>query len=879
MKRVSAAVVTSLFLVSFALIALQLFYMRALSVIRYHHFSYLVISTALLGFGVSGTYLTFAYRRIAAHFHRASTRVLLAFSVSIPVSYTLVKVLPIDIRYLLYSADQVLILIIYNLLVLLPFFFGAVFIGLCLRYYRDSIPVLYGVNLFASGLGGLGALWVMHLLPAETLPLTPAVAGVVAQVAWAVETPAGQKKWRGLSRGPGHLGGVGDTMSGRRVRAAALRLPAWGAVLVGLLCAVAGFLLPVESGIDQYKSLAQIRRLERQGDARHILTDYSPRMRMDLYEVPSLHQTLFAGPMSESAPPPQLTVLFDGQVAGSLFKIDRAEEAKILDATPQSLPYRMVRGRELQNRGTPSRALLLDEVGGTNVWLARRFGVQDITVLQPAEILRESFQQDLREKGGNVFLSAGVEAIGRPPRLYLERTTQNYHIIQIASAEGMPAGSSGLQSLHENYLLTTQGIAACLERLHDNGLVAVTRGIQSPPRDNIKLFAMCYEALRLAGIKHPEHHLLQARNYLAVSTLVSSTPINPETVERFRSECRELGMDVEYFPGIRSSEIEQLNRIQGPPGKAYSYYHHAAMQLVSGNAAQFYDSWAYDVQPPTDQKPYFHNFFKWSSFDAFVDAYGGSFLRRMELGYVVLALTFVEICLVAFVLIVLPLWLGRLRKSREDGEETAGGRYSLQAAEKESRLRGWRIPVLLHFGGIGFGFMFLEMVMIQKLGHFLGDPIYSAAAVITSILVCAGVGSSLQDSLPWAAVKRIRSAAALVGAFAAGSILFLDPLLDLFIEYSIAIRFTVALLVLAPLAFCMGWMLPAGMQMIRSDAPVLIPWAWGINGFASVAAGPLALMLSIAVGFPGVILCAVGCYALAGAASWIWPREARARQP
>ena len=837
MRRLTGAVVTSLFLVSFALIALQLFYMRALSVIRYHHFSYLVISTALLGFGVSGTYLTFTYNRISRHFQAASRRVLLAFSASIPVSYTLVKLLPIDIRYLLYSVDQVLILMVYNLLVLLPFFFGAVFIGMCLRYYRDSIPVLYGVNLFASGLGGLGALWVMHLLPAETLPLTPAAAGVLAQVAWAARAhPA--------------LGGRG--------RWVAERPAGWIAATAGLVCALAGFLLPVESGIDQYKSLAHIRRLEGQGDAEHIYTEYSPRMRLDLYEAPSLHQTLFAGPMAETAPPPQLTVLFDGQVAGTLFRIDSADEAAILDSTPQSLPYRLLR-----DRGSTGRALLLGEVGGTNVWMAKRFGIRNVSVLQPAEILLRSYKRELRGKGGEVFSSEGVETIGRPARLYLERASRSYDIIHIASAEGMPAGTSGLQSLHEDYLLTREGIAACLEHLRQNGFVSITRGIQSPPRDNIKVFAMFLEALKLARVEQPERHLLQARNYLAVTTLVSLTPIEAGLAQRFRAECRELGMDVEYFPGIRSSEIEQQNLIEGPPGKQYSYYHHAALQLLRGKAGEFYDAWAYNVRPPTDQRPYFHNFFKWSSYESFVNAYGGGFLRRMELGYIVLVLTFIEICAVAFVLILLPLWLGRLRRGPQKEPEAVG----IGAGPP-----GRRLPVLLHFGGIGFGFMFLEMVMIQKLAHFLGDPIYSASAVITSILVCAGIGSSLQDRLPWPAKQRIRSAAALVILLAAGSILCMDPLLDLFIEYSTLLRFLVALLILAPLAFFMGWMLPSGMQMIRGEAPDLIPWAWGINGFTSVAAGPLAVILSIAIGFPGVILCAACCYATAGAAAWLWPK-------
>lgn len=817
MKKISFNVVITLFLVSFALIALQLFYMRALSVIRYHHFSYLVISTALLGFGASGTYLTFAYQSITEHFAISARNILFAFTLSIPLSYTLIKVLPLDTRYLLYSADQFFLLIVYNLLVLIPFFFGATFIGMCLRNYRDSIPLLYGVNLFASGLGGLGSLMVMHVLPAETLPLTPVIAGVAALSVW--EFPR-IGKLRNLHR-----------------------------VFLCTLIGVAGFVLPLESGIDQYKSLAHLRRLEQQDDARKMITCYSPRMRFDVYDAPSLHQTLFAGPLSDETPPPQLHILFDGQITGTLFRIDKPEDAGIMDSTPQSLPYRL-----LQSAGVPVRALLVGEVGGSNIWLARRYRAEGITVLQPAGCLLESLKGPLHREGGSVFFSEGVETLGTPPRLYMEGVSKKYSIIHIASAEGMPAASSGLQSLHENYVLTSEGIHACLLQLQGQGFVAITRGIQSPPRDNIKVFSMFLSALEQAGVEQPQLHLLQARNYMAVTTLVSAEPISEEMVRHFQNECRRLDMDVEYYPGIQSSDLTQKNRIQGPPGKNYSYYHHAAMELLGPGTEEFYDSWAYNVRPPGDQQPYFHNFFRWSSFGKFIDTFGTGFLRRMELGYIVLVLTFVEICVVAFVLILLPLWVGRSQGVR-------------------NAPKGWRLPVFLHFGAIGLGFMFLEMVMIQKLAYFLGDPIYSASAVITSILVCAGIGSSLQDILPWTARRRIRAASVLVVLLALGNLSTFGLLLDFFIEYSIVIRFLVALVVLAPIAFCMGWMLPAGMQLIRGPTPDLIPWAWGINGFTSVAAGPLAVMLSIAVGFPGVILCAAACYTLAGFTTLLWPEE------
>ena len=47
------------FFVSLTVISLQIFFMRSLAITKYHHFSYLIIGIALLGFGSSGTFLAF----------------------------------------------------------------------------------------------------------------------------------------------------------------------------------------------------------------------------------------------------------------------------------------------------------------------------------------------------------------------------------------------------------------------------------------------------------------------------------------------------------------------------------------------------------------------------------------------------------------------------------------------------------------------------------------------------------------------------------------------------------------------------------------------------------------------------------------------------
>jgi len=81
---------------------------------------------------------------------------------------------------------------------------------------------------------------------------------------------------------------------------------------------------------------------------------------------------------------------------------------------------------------------------------------------------------------------------------------------------------------------------------------------------------------------------------------------------------------------------------------------------------------------------------------------------------------------------------------------------------------------------------------------------------------------------------------------------------------------------IAPLAFCIGWPFPSGISMLRQSAPDLISWGWGINGFASVAAPPAAVLLATAWGVPLVFDVEVGLYLAAALASMSMPGRTQA---
>ena len=78
-------------------------------------------------------------------------------------------------------------------------------------------------------------------------------------------------------------------------------------------------------------------------------------------------------------------------------------------------------------------------------------------------------------------------------------------------------------------------------------------------------------------------------------------------------------------------------------------------------------------------------------------------------------------------------------------------------------------------------------------------------------------------------------------------------------------RIVLALALIAPLAFCMGMPFPLGFARVAARLPDMLPWAWAVNGCASVLGAILATLLAIHHGFTVVVVLALGVYILAAA--------------
>ena len=219
-------------------------------------------------------------------------------------------------------------------------------------------------------------------------------------------------------------------------------------------------------------------------------------------------------------------------------------------------------------------------------------------------------------------------------------------------------------------------------------------------------------------------------------------------------------------------------------------------------------------------------------------------MALLDWSYPLLVATLIQAFVASILLILAPLAVSRCRRTMPTAR------------------------VALYFLAIGLAFMFMEIAFIQKFVLFLAHPLYAVAVVLCAFLVFAAAGSWLAQRWQRRAVGsgNVNLAVMAIGVL---SVLYLTVLPSVFqalIHLPDQAKIVISIALIAPLAVCMGIPFPTGMMRLARTAQDAIPWAWAINGFASVVGAVLATLLAIHLGFAAVILLAVLIYGVAATA-------------
>jgi spermidine synthase len=787
-------------LMSAAALAYEILLMRLLSIIQWHHFAYMIISLALLGYGVSGTLLTLIKGLVPHRFPTLFALNAAAFALTAPGCFELAQRAPFNGLELLWDPSQALGLVSLYLLLSLPFVFAANCIGLTFMGLQARIPRLYQWDLCGAGAGALAVMAALNLIsPQACLWLIAALGLVSASLVSAGDRP---RTWI-------LAGSVG------------------AALLV--LWSVAGPKLK----ITPYKGLPKALQVV---GARIVVQRSSPLGLLSVLESPQV-PLRYAPGLSLAAtqePPAQLGVFTDADAMSVITRFDgKLPPLAYLDQLSSALPYHLL---------DHPQVLILGAGGGMDVLQALYHDASHTDAVELNPQMVELMRSQFAPYAGELYRHPKVSLHTAEARAYLARDSHRHDLIQISMLDSFAAAGAGTHALNENYLYTVEALEAMLAHLREGGYLAITRWLKLPPRDAPKLFATALEALRRSGVERPELQLTLIRSWQTTTLLVKRGRLSATDIEALRAFCRERWFDTAYFPDIRPREANRYNVLREP------IFFETAAALASDEGERLIRDYKFNLTPATDERPYFFHFFRWKSLSELLALREQGSQVLLDAGYFILIATLLQAVPLSALLVLLPLALLGRRRIRSRGTGAAG----------------------IYFVALGLAFLFLEIAFIQRFIVFIGHPLYTVATVLSGFLVFAGLGSALSPRLQGRFRARpqraVDSAVAAIGVISLGYLFGLPALFALAMALPTAVKIVITLVLIAPLALCMGMPFPLGLARLAQGSPDFIPWAWGINGCASVLSVLLASLLAIHFGFGTVLILAVGLYGVAALA-------------
>ena len=768
-------------LISAAIIAFQLVLMQILSYVQWYHFAYMIISIALLGFGAAGTFLTIFRENLLQNYSRLFPLLLLITAILMPIVVITASSETVRFDSLLIFQDFRYAgrLIATYFIFFLPFFTGALTIGMSFLKFAGQIGKIYFSNLVGSGIGGIIALLLMQFILPEQLTL---LVSVIALAGGFVSFPKN---------------------AGKLLQSTAI-------VSIAILLTV--FFSTSKLKPSEYKDISKTLLLP---DATIEYEKNSPYGFVQIVSSPVLRYAPGVSLSYREPFPIRKAVFNNGNWNGYLVPATDQQKTSILNYTPQSLPYYIEK---------INKALILDAGTGENVSLALSHNVVDINANEAnAEIfylLQNSFAGQNEVKLHQILA-----------RTLLVSDTSSYDLIQLPII-GSFFGNSGLNAVETRYELTMEAFHEMWDKLSDNGMISLSCWMDYPVRNAYRLLASIDQLLEEKNIKHPDQHIIAIRSWSAITFLVKKSGFSKNQEIQVKQFCNDLMFDPLILPETKEINHGKYNLLQDT-----TFFRNIERLLSSDNKA-FIKTYPYRVQPTTDNRPFFFQHIRWTGIRQLIASLGVGGIPFMELGYLLILFTFIQIILIAGIFIILPLVFKSWKSNN-------------------------KMWVFVYFSGIGLAFMFIEIVFIQQFTFYFGQAIYATAASISIILIASGLGSYYSGFL-----RNTKKMLLLIPIVIAVLLLFYTLLLSTILSFTIGASLLVKILISIALigipGFFLGMPFPAGIKYLSEGRQEDIPWAWAFNGYFSVISTALATIISVEAGYVWLLVIAAFTYALAG---------------
>ena len=599
-----------LFLISVATLLLELTLTRVLSVALWYHFGFLVISTALLGFGASGVVLAlWTGLREKFNLDLGLGVCGLAFAVSVVFSFCLMQLIPFDPFSVAVDHRQFYFMPIYLLLVSLPFFCSGLAISLLLTRGSKEINRLYAFDLLGAGIGCALVALVIPRFGGTGSVLLAAFVGGLSAVCFAWPT--------------------------RRPLAAA-------AAFVSLVLLIATF--RGENVIPIHVSANKVS--QRFSKVTPIYSAWNTLSFVQVVEFPA-----------QGKDPSGRTMFIDSGTAATGINDLRPDVRTVIAEHPDQV------GAESTIAYVGKRnpkILIIGSGGGSQVLEGLKAGASSITAVEINSIINDIVAARMNDYWGNLYHQPEVHLVTDEGRSFVRRSAEKYDAIISVHTISNAAIASGALGLAENYVLTREAFEDYLDHLAPDGMIFFTRPEYQIPR----LFATAREVFTLRGMGPIGDHVLgfsmvekrqlPGRLSFVAGFLLKKSEFRPEElVEIRRILTAEAG----------SGEDANVLKILYAPDEVYpnSLYAHI---VDAPDLERVFQSTDTQLAAATDDKPFFNQHTRWSRirWNTIVDLFSQKqpFGARLALedrpiAEVTLLILLIQSVVVAGVCILLPL--------------------------------------------------------------------------------------------------------------------------------------------------------------------------------------------------------------------------------
>jgi len=527
-EKIQTTYFVGIFLISLATLLLEFSMTRVLSVSLWYHFAFMIISVALLGFGVSGVVLTISKKISAIKTEKLLTILSMCFGVSVIACFLIINLIPFDPFSLLTDSLQFIYLPIYYLLITIPFFFSGLIISVLLTKFKSEVSKLYFYDLLGAGLSCFAFVLLMPEFGGNGIMPFIAAFGFLASIVFGFK-------------------------NNKTYATAAFVLMAIGFTFL----------------IDKDERLP-ISVTENKIYGNYIAS------RPDLKIFSGWNTISKIDVMKEEEPSPdgydvQLAIIDEGNASTNIPNVKRLP--------PQTKPADASNLAFACGKDSIDRVFIIGSGGGGEVLVSLYHNANEVIGVEINGLLNDLISNKLVYWTGQLIKNNNnVKIITDDARSVIRSDKTLNDVIISAHTISSSAVSSGAMSMVENYIMTKEAVKDYIKHIKSDGVIYISRPETQVPK-LITTFRIADNELKIKDdkrnfivFKRPLNDFEESKSFMA-GIIYKKNGFNDFEVMNVRYEASMLSLDIEYDPLgtqegiykdlIETNDIESM--IKGKP--------------------------------------------------------------------------------------------------------------------------------------------------------------------------------------------------------------------------------------------------------------------------------------------------------------------------